>query len=506
MLFSCGGIFCFKSKRKQNILYVVCAFRTMAADATNSTMRMTMKKFAIFMVFLLCACAVSIGVMTHCYKATDDYKSNHLRAGYIINGVRCYDMDYDTAVKTVSDQWNAADILVTGTMDEPLFTVKNIDCTYDIAKKLPKIKKNHPIMAALNYYLNFPASVRIPMHVTSYTKKFKEDVTSAEFLNLGAVTETRDAYVDLKDPEFPIVKEVYGSKPDTEKFFQDILTCIEIGQTVFQYREEDYVAVPEVKSDDPELLAYQDFCRQYLHQKITYDLGEDSYTIPTKKLAKMMRKDLSGKARRKAVTAFVARIAERYDNVGKNRKFKSLTGKTITIENSDYGWSVDQEAETEQLMKDIRSHEDVSREPVWATRGYGDYSLNIGKTYIDIDVSRQKLIYFRDGERKFTSDVVTGCRNTGTTTPTGLFSILNKGRNIVLKGRNANGSKYTSFVNYWMAFLGSSYGIHDASWRSSFGGDIWVSSGSHGCVNMPPSKMPRLYDLVDYGTPVIIHY
>ena len=204
------------------------------------------------------------------------------------------------------------------------------------------------------------------------------------------------------------------------------------------------------------------------------------------------------------MTRFVAGIADRYDNVGKKRKFKSLTGKTIEIENSDYGWTVDQEAEIEQLMKDIKSHEDVSREPIWATRGYGDYSLNIGKTYIDIDVSQQKLIYFRNGKRKFTSDVVTGCRNTGTTTPTGLFSILSKQRNIVLKGRNSNGSKYKSFVSYWMAFLGTSYGIHDATWRSSFGGDIYEYDGSHGCVNLPHSAAATIYDLVDYGTPVIV--
>ena len=147
-----------------------------------------MKKFTIFLIFLLCACAIAIGVMTNSYMATKDYTSKHLRAGYIINGVRCYDMDYDTAVRTVTDEWNASDILVTGTMDEPLYTVTDIDCTYDIAEKLPQIKKNHKILAALNYYLNFPASIRIPMTVTSYTKKFKEEVTSAEFLNIGAVT------------------------------------------------------------------------------------------------------------------------------------------------------------------------------------------------------------------------------------------------------------------------------------------------------------------------------
>ena len=219
-----------------------------------------------------------------------------------------------------------------------------------------------------------------------------------------------------------------------------------------------------------------------------------------------MKDDLSGEADPDAVAKFVVGIADKYDNVGKKREFTSLTGQTFTIDNGTYGWSVDQDGEQAQLINDINSHTDVSRQPIWATTGYGDYSLNIGDTYIDIDISKQKLIYFRDGKKKFSSDVVTGCRNTGTTTPTGLYSVLNKARNINLKGRNTDGSKYSSFVSYWMAFLGGSYGMHDASWRTSFGGDIWITAGSHGCVNMPPSKIPKLYNMVDYGTPVIVHY
>ena len=465
-----------------------------------------MKKALIFLIALICACCVGLGIMTSQYTETKAYSSKHLEAGYIINGVRCYDMSYEDAAKTITDQWNASDILVTGVMDEPLITFRDIRCAYDIDKEIPKIKKNHKVLCALNHYLNVPVSIRIPMKITGYSRKFKQTVTSADFLDRGAVSETRDAYVDLEDPSFPIVKEVYGNKPDTEKFFQDILKCVELGERVFQYDESNYTAIPEVKSDDPQLLAYQKFCRSYLNQKITYDLGEDSFTIPREDLLSLLSDDLSGNANKKAVKKYVKGIAERYDNVGKKRKFTSLTGKTFTIDNGTYGWSVDRQGEAAQLIADIESHEDVSRQPVWATTGYGEYSLNIGDTYIDIDVTKQKLIYFQNGKKRFSSDVVTGCRNYGTETPTGLYSVLNKARNINLKGRNTDGSKYSSFVQYWMAFLGSSYGMHDASWRSSFGGNIWITNGSHGCVNMPPKKIPKLYNMVDYGTPVIIHY
>ncbi|MBR4020246.1 MAG: L,D-transpeptidase, partial [Firmicutes bacterium] len=50
------------------------------------------------------------------------------------------------------------------------------------------------------------------------------------------------------------------------------------------------------------------------------------------------------------------------------------------------------------------------------------------------------------------------------------------------------------------------YGLHDADWRSDFGGSIYYSGGSHGCVNMPPASAAQLYGYVSSGTPVIVFY
>ena len=56
-----------------------------------------------------------------------------------------------------------------------------------------------------------------------------------------------------------------------------------------------------------------------------------------------------------------------------------------------------------------------------------------------------------------------------------------------------------------MAFIGSSYGLHDATWRTNFGGDIYKGAGSHGCINMPYASAAKLYDLIDAGTLVMIY-
>lgn len=118
--------------------------------------------------------------------------------------------------------------------------------------------------------------------------------------------------------------------------------------------------------------------------------------------------------------------------------------------------------------------------------------------YVVVSISQQTLYYYEYGELVLTSPVVTGINNG---TPTGTFKVLNKARNVTLKGAD-----YSSFVNYWIAFKGSSYGLHDASWRSRFGGTIYKYNGSHGCVNMPYYKVQALYNMIEIGTPVYINY
>lgn len=125
-------------------------------------------------------------------------------------------------------------------------------------------------------------------------------------------------------------------------------------------------------------------------------------------------------------------------------------------------------------------------------------------TYVYVSIPDQHLTYFVDGKAKMDCPVVTGNIN-GHSTPKGTFRLNYKSRNITLKGTEDNGDKYESFVNYWMAFIGASYGLHDATWRSNFGGDIYKYGGSHGCVNMPYKSAAELYEMIEPGDPVLIY-
>ena len=122
-----------------------------------------------------------------------------------------------------------------------------------------------------------------------------------------------------------------------------------------------------------------------------------------------------------------------------------------------------------------------------------------GQTYIDISITDQKLVYYENGVPTIITDVVTGNESAHHDTPQGTFQVYNKATNRTLKGPG-----YSSFVRYWMPFTGN-YGLHDASWRGSFGGSIYKTNGSHGCVNMPGNVAEVLFNTISVGTTVIIH-
>lgn len=129
---------------------------------------------------------------------------------------------------------------------------------------------------------------------------------------------------------------------------------------------------------------------------------------------------------------------------------------------------------------------------------------NIGKTYIEIDISDQKMKYYKNNKKVLSTDVVTG--KDSTPTVTGIFDIYQKAYNYTMRGYDpiTKVLTYESHSDYVLKFY-EAYYIHDATWRSKFGGDIYKKDGSHGCVNTPYQKVKRLYNEVGLHTPVVVH-
>ena len=126
------------------------------------------------------------------------------------------------------------------------------------------------------------------------------------------------------------------------------------------------------------------------------------------------------------------------------------------------------------------------------------YGRTVGNTYVEVNIGKQRMWYYKNGKLLVETPVVTGNKGSNDT-PKGYFTMYQRARNTTLVGPG-----YASPVDYWMAFSGGC-GIHDASWRSEFGGSIYKGNGSHGCVNTPYNAVKTIYNNSDYGTPVIVY-
>lgn len=203
---------------------------------------------------------------------------------------------------------------------------------------------------------------------------------------------------------------------------------------------------------------------------------------------------------RAMVEEYVNLLAAKYSTLDGSHRFLTTDGEWITIEGGTYGNQIDAEAEVDYLIGMFQGNAtDITREPVYLTQALDQGTDDVGDTYIEVDIENQILYYYEDGVLQLTSNVVTGNVSRGCDTPSVVCYVYYKQRNRTLRGPG-----YATFVNYWMAVYGN-IGLHDATWRREFGGDIYQTAGSHGCVNMPKENVALLYDMVEIGTPVVIY-
>ena len=207
------------------------------------------------------------------------------------------------------------------------------------------------------------------------------------------------------------------------------------------------------------------------------------------------------------VRGYIQSVANQINKNPVNKKVVVANGKSSVEREGQDGIALNQEAAVQALMKALRDQTGaviaLTTTPVpFKTETTRTVSLDAPK-YIEINLSSQRLWAYENGQVVYVSPITSGATGAGLGTVTGLFSIYYKTTNTYLNGRSY-GYNYNVHVNYWMPFyLG--YGLHDAAWRSSFGGSDYYYGGSHGCVNLPDATASFIYDWSEVGTPVWVH-
>ena len=196
---------------------------------------------------------------------------------------------------------------------------------------------------------------------------------------------------------------------------------------------------------------------------------------------------------------YVEKLAAKYDTVGKDKTLKTSWGTTVTVNAGTYGWQMDQEATAKLILKYLKSGKDYTGDAVYTQEAESHDGNDYGDTYIEVNISKQHLFVYIDGEQVASSDFVSGCVSKNRCTDLGAYFVAYKQEHATLRGQG-----YSTPVDYWMPFF-CGEGLHDATWRYSFGGSIFLTNGSHGCVNLPHSVAKEIYDLIEPGIAVLVY-
>lgn len=258
---------------------------------------------------------------------------------------------------------------------------------------------------------------------------------------------------------------------------------------------------PKVKDDDAELLKLIEELNQYAGAIITYDFGEKQEVLDGEIISTWLTaENHQVVVDEEAVLSYVKDLGSTYNTAYQPKELETSYGETVTISKGSYGWRIDNEAETAQILTDIKAGAAVEREPVYAQTANSHGEHDYGDSYVEINLTAQHLFLYKDGELVIETDFVSGNVAQGHASPTGAYGVTYTTTNAVLRGDD-----YATPVNYWMPFAGD-VGMHDATWRNRFGGNIYKTNGSHGCINLPYSAAQTIYNTIEKGYPVLVYH
>lgn len=315
------------------------------------------------------------------------------------------------------------------------------------------------------------------------------------------IIEPKNVGFKYSNGSYELIEEVYGNKVKKEKLYEAIENSILNGEVKIDLNEKLCYENPEYTVNSEKAMIAKDILNKYVSTKITYLFGDKSEVLDGSRINEWLSVDdnLEVIINEKSVKDYVLELSAKYNTVGIARNFKSSTGKMVEVKGGYYGWKINYVAEIRMLLENIKLGAILEKEPIYTQKGLNRDEDDIGDTYVEINLTSQHLWFYKDGKLIVQGDVVTGDPGKGYSTKLGTYMLNYKQKEATLRGPN-----YEAKVTYWMPFNGN-IGIHDASWRYSFGGKIYKGNGTHGCVNSPSYLAKTIFENIDEGTPVICY-
>lgn len=434
------------------------------------------------------------------YSLISLYFTKHFFFNTVINGV-------DVSLKSHSD---AEDIIKGYVNDYKLQLIERKNEIEEIKGKDIGIKYNEKNSISKVYFNQ--SSFKWIISVLKDEKYYLDDlfvfnkddlenkINELNCLN-KEIIEPQNVSFKYSKNSYEVIEEVYGNKINKDKLKADIEMSILKGETKLDLNENLCYENPKYTLKSDKTFETKSLLDKYVQSKITYIFGDENEILDGNIISQWLsvNENLEVVINETAVTEYVLGMSKKYDTVGVTRNFKTSTGKVVEVKGGIYGWKINPYAETKAVLETIKLGIAVEREPIYGQKAVSRDKNDIGNTYVEINITRQHLWFYKNGRLITQGAVVTGNPNRGNSTKLGTYMLNYKQKGSTLRGHN-----YEAEVTYWMPFFGN-IGIHDASWRYSFGGEIYKRNGTHGCVNAPLYLAKTIFENIEEGTPIICY-
>ncbi|MDE7018965.1 MAG: L,D-transpeptidase/peptidoglycan binding protein [Lachnospiraceae bacterium] len=465
-----------------------------------------MKKRLLPKVFLLIFIAVAHFLVAYIGLAV--YYRNAFEYGTWINKIYCTGKSIEEVNRELSGQFTYDGITIYDNEQNAYqITAEDIGFQCDFAEALERY------LDGQNAWMWIESFWRIRNEEISPAIFYDESRLEACFENLPFFGQGDDVEREIRIVKTPRGYELINERCgvlNVEAAKQAIMEGIKEAKDSISLEEAGCYYDMELTAQMRDTLHEWELVNDFQDCHIVYQMGEELLPVDASIVCDWIMTDEEGKfvldengalqLKEDAINGFVNGLADEYDSVGVARSFQTTKKGLITVEGGIYGNILDREAEIAYLTEAFLQKKEEVHTPAYRQMAMNQGKEDIGSTYIEIDMDEQMMYYYLDGILQIETPVVTGNTSRRMGTPAGVNYVYLKQTNRILRGEG-----YASHVNFWMPVKGN-IGIHDASWRSNYGGKIYQTNGSHGCINTPYEAMVKIYDMVEVGTPVVMYY
>lgn len=245
---------------------------------------------------------------------------------------------------------------------------------------------------------------------------------SADHFDEKDRTEPTDAHIrySKKKQKYVLVKQVSGNQIDENRllsyveetldkdFETELLTSdvkMELNEEV--YRQPDIEESGEMKQKVKKL---NSLLKKYRSTTVSYLFGEETQVLDSDTISSWLQIKNSGISIDKDAAAdYISNMANKYNTIYVPRTFHTSLGTDVTVSDNEYGYRIDQDAELTQLLEDLKSGENVSREPVYSSSGMKRNGTDdLAGNYIEVSLDSQHLWLYKDGALVTETDIVSG--------------------------------------------------------------------------------------------------